>query len=332
MRLPTLILVAAIGLTSAACSNPTEPSDSLIVYSGRSEEYNGDLVERFEQTSGIDVEMRYGTTPELAAQLLEEGNNSPAHVFWAQDAGALQVIADEGRATELPTEILDKVPADYRSAEGHWVATSGRARVMVYNTDAVAAQALPDSVLELTEPQWRGRVAIAPSNGSFQSFVTAMRASEGESATREWLTALAANDPVQFESNTEIVEAVDAGEVDLGLVNNYYWYGKAAEVGEEAMNSANATFADGDLGNLVNIAGVAALSSDPRAHQFIEFMLGEPAQEHFAEVVAEYPVIDSVQPKQGLTPLLEIDGPDVGLDELRDLRGTQAALMETGLL
>ncbi len=335
MRIPAL-LFAAVTVTAAlsACSDSQEADseDALVVYSGRSEEYNGDLVEQFEQTSGVDVEMRYGTSPELAAQLIEEGDNTPADVFWAQDASALQVLADEGRTTALPTEIVEQVPAHYRSTDGHWVATSGRARVMVYNTDALDETDLPDSVLDLTDPKWQGRVAIAPSNGSFQSFVTAMRVSEGEDATRAWLTAMDENGAQRFESNSEILDAVDAGQADIGLVNNYYWYSKAAEVGAEAMTSANATFADGDLGNLVNIAGMAAVTSDPRAHQFIEFMLSEPAQEHFAQVVAEYPMVDGVEQKQGLTPLSQIEGPEVSLDQLRDLRGTQTVLMESGLL
>jgi iron(III) transport system substrate-binding protein len=267
--------------------------------------------------------------------LLEEGANTPADVFFAQDAGALQVMQDEELTAELPASTVAVVPAQYRSADDQWVGTSGRARVVVYNTDAVSADQIPDTVAELTEPQWRARVGIAPTNASFQSFVTALRKTQGEEAARQWLVDLQANDVQSFENNAAILDAVDAGQVDVGLVNHYYWYEKADEVGEQNMSSANAAFAPGDPGNLVNVAGVAVTqegSDNPAATAFVEFLLSPAAQQYFATQTSEYPLTDSAEPRAGLAPLAQIEGPDLGLEQLSDLRGTQDVLIQVGLL
>jgi iron(III) transport system substrate-binding protein len=335
----TLAVVGLIALAGCASSEESistdDESPSLTVYSGRSEELIAGLIDQFETSSGTEVSVRYGDTAELAAQLLEEGANTPADVFFAQDAGALQVMQDEELTAELPASTVAVVPAQYRSADDQWVGTSGRARVVVYNTDAVSADQIPDTVAELTEPQWRARVGIAPTNASFQSFVTALRKTQGEEAARQWLVDLQANDVQSFENNAAILDAVDAGQVDVGLVNHYYWYEKADEVGEQNMSSANAAFAPGDPGNLVNVAGVAVTqegSDNPAATAFVEFLLSPAAQQYFATQTSEYPLTDSAEPRAGLAPLAQIEGPDLGLEQLSDLRGTQDVLIQVGLL
>ena len=264
--------------------------------------------------------------------MLEEGEDTPADVFFSQDAGALQVIQDEGRTTALPQDVIKAVPAKFRSAQGQWVGTSGRARVMVYNTDQVQRSDLPSSVQALTDPAWQGAVGIAPTNASFQSFVTAMRMTLGEEQTQQWLEAMVANDVQRFENNTAILDAVNAGQVEVGLVNHYYWYEKAAELGAENMASANAEFAPGDIGNLVNVAGLAVLQASDPATAFVTYMLSDPAQEYFAQEVSEYPLVKGVAAQEDLPPLSEVEGPDIALAELRDLKGTQELLMDVGLL
>lgn len=337
MRLrPVLLGLATVTLALSACSSSSTEStgseDALVVYSGRSEELVGPLIQQFEDSAGVPVEVRYGDTAELAAQLLEEGENTPADVFFSQDAGALQVMQDEGRTTALPPEVIKVVPGKFRSADGQWVGTSGRARVMVYNTEAVQRSEVPSSVQDLTEPAWQGNVGIAPTNASFQSFVTAMRMTLGEDQTKQWLQDMVANDVQRFENNTAILDAVNAGQVEIGLVNHYYWYEKAAELGEENMASANAEFAPGDIGNLVNVAGLAVLQASEPATAFVTYMLSDPAQEYFAQEVSEYPLAKGVAAKEGLPPLSEVQGADIALEELRDLQGTQELLMDVGLL
>lgn len=334
-----MAFVAASLLALAACSSaqeePAADSPDLVVYSGRSEELVGPLIAQFEADSGVDAEVRYGDTAELAAQLLEEGDNSPADVFFAQDAGALQVVQNEGLATTLPPELVKTVAAKYRSADGQWVGTSGRARVIVYNTEQVTSDEVPDSVFDLTDPKWRGQVGIAPTNASFQAFITAMRVTQGEERTKQWLEDLIANDVQKYENNTAVLDAVDSGQISLGLVNHYYLYEKADEVGQDALVAENAAFAPGDPGNLVNVAGVAVLkpgADNAAATDFAQFLLSDTAQEYFAEETSEYPLVKGIAAQEGLPPLAEIDGPDLTLDQLADLRGTQDLLLQVGLI
>jgi iron(III) transport system substrate-binding protein len=207
--------------------------------------------------------------------------------------------------------------------------------VIVYNTELVPADEVPTTVLELTDPKWKGQVGIAPTNASFQAFVTAMRVTLGEEQTKEWLEGLLANDVQTFENNLAILDAVDAGTIELGLANHYYWYEKAAEVGEENLKARNAALAPGDPGNLVNVAGLAILptgADNAASEQFVEFLLSEQAQEYFAQQTAEYPLVKGVAAREDLPPLSQIDGPDLTLDQLADLRGTQDLLLQVGLI
>src|SRR5688572_7751087 len=199
------LLIAGSAL--AAC-NLGGPPQSITVYSGRSEELVGPLIERFESETKIDVDVRYGDTAELASTILEEGANSPADVFFAQDAGALGAVAEAGLFDALPAAILDRVPLALRSPDGKWVGVSGRARVVVYDSRELTEADLPTSIHGFTDPAWSGRLGWAPTNGSFQAFVTALRVLEGEEAARAWLEGMVANEPRPYEGNTNIVQAV----------------------------------------------------------------------------------------------------------------------------
>ena len=336
--------LAALAIALAACSESSggSPSTSasgaagspLTVYSGRSEELVGDLFARFEEASGIDVEVRYGDTAELAATILEEGDNSPADVFFGQDAGALGALQAAGRLAPLPQATLDRVDPAYRSTEGVWVGTSGRARVLAYNTDRLTEADLPASVFDLTDPAWKGRIGWVPTNGSFQSFVTAMRQLAGEERTREWLAGMLANEPRMYEGNGAAVEAVASGEVDAALVNHYYILEAQEEAGE-ALPLANHFFADGDPGSLVNVAGagiVQGAEHPEAALTFVDYLLSEPGQQYFAEAEWEYPLAAGVAPDERLIPLDRIPRPDIDLADLADLEGTLRLLQEVGVI
>ena len=341
MRRAGAVLGAVVGvgaLTSglAACSSSEGEGSGdadLVIYTGRAEEQVGDLIEQFEDQEDVELDVRYGDTAEMAVQLLEEGDSSPAHLFWAQDAGALSAVDEAGLLTQLPNSLLKKVPQEYQAPDGGWTGTSGRARVFTYNPDAVSQSELPMSVFELTEPEWADRVAIAPTNGSFQAFVTAMREAEGDEVTEQWLTDLRSNGAVSYEANTLILDAVDAGEIDLGLINHYYWFQKSAEVGEDEMNAQIEFFEPGDPGALVNVSGAGVLQTgadNPVADDFVAFLLGPEAQEYFVDVAKEYPLVEGVEPQPGLPPLASLEGPDVPLHQLADLEGTLEMLSETG--
>jgi len=303
----------------------------ITVYSGRNEDFVGFIFDDFETATGIEVEVRYGDTAELAATIVEEGDASPADVYFGQDAGALGALQDLGRLTALPQDILDTVEPTFRSREGQWTGTTGRVRVLAYNTDLVEPAELPDSILDLTDPQWEGRVGWAPTNGSFQAFVTALRVSEGEQVAREWLEGMIANGAAEFQNNTAIVEGIGRGEVEIGITNHYYLFRFQAE--DPDFPVAN-HFLPGDIGGLVNIAGVGVLASSdqqPAAFELVRYLLSEDVQVFFgrnADTV-EFPVVAGVDSPE-LPTLEEIDPPDVDLSNLEDLQGTLQLLQEVG--
>jgi len=306
---------------------------TLTIYSGRNEELVGPLIEQFEEETGIDVRVRYGDTAALAATILEEGENSPADVYYGQDAGALGALSNSGLVAVLPADVLDKVDPRFASPDGLWVGTSGRARVVVYNTDTLTEDDLPDSILDFTGEEWEGRIGWAPTNGSFQSFVTALRVLEGEGTAQDWLEAIAENDVTVYPNNTTIVEAVANGEVEVGFVNHYYLFRQLAE--NPDFPAANYFLPGTDVGNLINVAGVAALenaANKDNAMRFTEYLLSEEAQEYFRDETFEYPLASGVEPFEGLPPLDTINTPDIDLSNLEDLEGTIILLQDTGVL
>ncbi|MDP6606769.1 MAG: iron ABC transporter substrate-binding protein [Dehalococcoidia bacterium] len=330
---PGLVLAGflLIVLLAAACGGGEE---SVTIYSGRSKELIGPILERFAADSGIDVRVKYASSAELAAMLREEGGRSPADVFIAQDAGALGAVEAAGLFGAIDGDILELVPAAFRSAAGRWVGLSGRARTVVYNTDRIDPADLPDSILGFTDPQWQGRIGWAPSNGSFQAFVTALRLSLGEDAAREWLEGIKANDAAEYSKNTPIVAAAAVGEIDVGFVNHYYLHRFLAEEGE-GFGARNYYTAPGDVGTLINVAGAGILdSSDDRdnAAALLRFLLGAEAQRYFTEETYEYPLVTGVEANADLRSIAELRPVELDLGRLEDLEGTLRLLRDTGVL
>lgn len=317
----------------------TEPSQSatesageaqpLVVYAGRSEELVQPLLDQFTADTGIEVEVRYAGSAELAAQLLEEGSNTPADVFFAQDAGALGAVSKAGLLQTLDQSVRDLVSSEYGAKDGSWIGVSGRVRVLNYNPAKVTE--LPKSVFDLANPEYKGRIAIAPTNASFQAFVTAMRVIEGEAKTLAWLEAMKTN-AVIYEKNGAILDAVEAGEVDMGLINHYYWFAKAKEIGTENMKSKLAQFEGQDIGNLRNVAGVGILSDNPSAKIFVEYLLSQKGQQYFVEQTNEYPLVSGVTAVEGVTPLSDIPSPDIDLNDLDSLEQTLELIRQAGLI
>ncbi|UUU19200.1 iron ABC transporter substrate-binding protein [Streptomyces sp. DSM 40750] len=326
----------ACGSEQAAQAQP-DSDKKITVYSGRSESLVKPVLEDFQEASGITVEVRYGDTAQMAAQLEEEGSRSPADVFLAQDAGALGAVAGQGLFAKLPDSVLDKVPTASRDEDGEWVGVTGRVRTMVYNTDQVPKGELPESVFELTEPEWKGKVGIAPTNGSFQAFITAMRVEHGDEKTEEFLADLKANDAQIREGNAPIVADVNAGRLASGLVNHYYVYELAKEEGTtvDALKAKNHFFPNGDIGSLVNVSGVGVLDKaddDPDVRTFVDYLLGTEAQTYFAEQTYEYPLIGGVATARGLPALSSLNAPDIDLNDLDDLATTVEMIKDSGLV
>lgn len=307
----------------------------LVIYSGRNENLVGPLIEQYRESTGQDVQVRYGETAEMASTILEEGANSPADVFYGQDAGALGALAKEGRLAKLPADILNRVDSRFRSDDDLWVGSSGRARVLVYNTDELSEADLPADIWGLTEEQWRGKIGWAPTNGSFQAFVTALRRIEGEDRAREWLTAMLANDVKAYPNNDSIVTAVGSGEIPAGLVNHYYLLEFKAEKGDD-FPAQNYYFPAGGAGNLVNVAGAGVINTSDNqaaAEQFVTFLLSDEAQNYFASTTYEYPLAGKDIPlNPAVKPLSEINAPGIDLTNLDDLQGTLTLLQEVGAL
>jgi iron(III) transport system substrate-binding protein len=329
VRRTAAICIAIAGLAVASCGSRTG-SDGLVVYSGRSEELVQPVIAMFEEATGIDVEVRYASSPELAATLLAEGDATRADVFFAQDPASLGSVA--AVTSELPQEVLDLVPEQFRDTSGQWVGTSGRVRTFIYNLDDDLE--LPQTIDDVTGPEWAGQLGIAPTNGSFLSFVSAMILERGEEATLEWLQAIAANDPIDYPSNLPVVSATDNGEIEGGLVNHYYLLQLRAE--GAGQHAENWFIPAGDVGTLIMTAGAAIITGTDHpdeAREFVEFLLSQDAQHYFAEETYEYPLIEGVPPAEGLPALDEINSPDIDLSRLADVLDDATRLVaEAGLV
>ena len=311
------------------------PDDSLTVYSGRSKALVEDLVKDFENESGINVNIRYGSSTQLSMALMEEGDQTPADLFWAQDAGALGALHRADMFEQLPEELLNLVPEEFQSRHGNWLATSGRARVLAYSTARVDENELPESVFDLTDEQWQGRVGWAPSNASFQAFLTGMRASEGEENTRQWLMDMDSNNAQIYSNNNALIQAISAGEIDLAITNHYYLFRYLES--DEDFPVDQTFFREGDPGNLINVAGIGLLKQSQKkekAREFITFLLKEHAQNWFATENFEYPVIKGLELTPDATSLDDIRrlNPEINLNDLEDLEATLQLLREVGLL
>ena len=293
------------------------------------------LLEEFSEATGIQMSVKYGGSASIAAPLLEEGNKTPADVVFLQDPGSLGSLAASGMLADLPRELLDQVDPRLRDPDGRWIGTSGRARTIIYNTEAIDPNVdLPDSILDFTAEEWTGRVGWAPRNGSFQAFVTALRLQLGEDRARQWLEGMKNNEAVEYPNNVSIVQAAADGEVDVGFVNHYYLERFLAEHGP-GFKARNYYIGNGDPGALVLVAGAGILqASDNKAaaREFIEFLLSEPAQTYFTSNVKEYPVSAGVEPEGDLPPIGSLDPPDLDLGNLSDLQGTIDLLRDVGVL
>ncbi len=309
-----------------------KPAGSLTIYSGRSESLVDAIIDQFSNATGVKVSVKYAKTPQLAAILLEEGERSPADIFFAQDTGGLGAV--EYLLAPLSNHILNQVPEWARSPSGKWVGLSGRARVVVYNIDKLSEDDLPDDIFDFTDPKWQGRIGWPPTNASFQTMVTAMRVQWGEVKTRQWLEGILANEPKVYPKNTPTVAAVAAGEIDVGFVNHYYLHRFLAEEGE-SFRARNYHPRAGGPGALMMVAGAGILSTSENkeaAERFLAFMLSQTGQAYFANQTYEYPLVDGIKPQRLLAPLSRINIPQIDMADLADLKGTQKLLREMGVL
>ena len=330
MRRPLVLLPIVLVAALPGCGGG---DPDLVVYSGRSEPLIKPFLEEFAEEEGLDVQVRFADTADLVGTLLEEGDNTPADVFLSQDAGALGAVEEEGLLAPLPQTVLDAVKPRFRSDDGRWVGLTGRARVIAYDSRELKPADLPDSILDFTKPEWKGRIGFPPTNASFQAFVSAMRLELGDERTRQFLEGLKANEPKTYENNIQTEEAIARGEVDVGFVNHYYAYELRAE--QPSFPVRNHFLRKGDPGSLVNAAGAGVLASSdakPDAERFVRYLLSRPGQIYVADKLYEYPVAAGVSPPDGLPPLDDLQGPSIALEDLGgELRSTLQLLDQVGL-
>ena len=330
MRRVLALLVATV--LAGGLSGCGGDGDRLTVYSGRNKELIGPLLEQFAEETGIDIDVRYDDTANLALLIDTEGDQSPADVFLSQSPGAVAFLEERERLRTLPEALLSEVREEDRSSAGTWVGLTGRVRTLAYNTDAVDEAELPASVLDLTEPRFEGRLGVAPSNGSFQDFITAMRIELGEERTTGWLDGVAANDPATYPNNVSILEALGRGEIDFGLINHYYDYRAKAE--DPDLPTALEFFEAGDLGSLLLVTAASVVDTTDQqedGERLVRFLLAEEAQRYFSEETFEFPLAAGVEPAEGLPPLSDIASTSIDLERLGDLERTEELIGASGL-
>lgn len=294
------ILITGCGTTgekpAAKETQEEKETKELVVYSGRKEPLIKPVVEQFEKETGIKVTVRYGGASELANAIMEEGKSPRGDVFIANDAGTLEKLKSQGLLTPNNSEAVKKVPEQYRAADGSWVGVSGRARVIMYNTNLVKESELPKSVFDLTDTKWKKQVALAKSsNESLIGHVTAVRLVKGDNAAEDWLKGLAANEAQFLKGHTEVRKAVGSGEFKLGVVNHYYYH-----LEKQDGSPVGVIYPDqgaDQMGVPMNIAGAAIIKGakqEEAAVEFVNFLLQPKTQELFAKLNYEMPVIDGV--------------------------------------
>lgn len=348
-----VVLAALLVLPLSACQPSEQEASEVVIYSGRSKALVDDLVEQFEAQHDLDVSIKYGTDAQLMAALEEEGDQSPADLFWANTTGALGAASNADLLQPLPDSIL-QLPGAYVPSSGQWVPVTSRFRVLAYNTERVDPEALPASVMDLpSRSQYAGRIGWTPAYSSFQDFVTAMRALEGEDATRAWLEGMQELDPKAYASNTPMLQALAADEIDLALTNHYYVLrlkhgggegeyedeeeGESEEAGQPSAPVATYFFESGDVGNLALVTGAGLLRTsdqDAGALQVLAYLLSPEAQRFAAQEVNEYPVVSVEALPEYMVPAdssMQLS-PGFEVDQLRDLDATLDLLRQVGLL
>ena len=326
-----MMLSLVTGCSSSTNEQAAEVSE-LTIYSGRSEEFIAPFFANWQATTGIKLNVRYGDSAELSAQILEEGNNSPADLFLSQDAGSLGAISQAGLFMTLPDDVATNIPAEFVAVNREWVGITGRARVFAYAPDRV--KVLPTSVTDLVKPIYRNQIGIAPTNASFQAFLTALIENKGSSFVKAWLEDMQANGVKIYLKNSAIVEAIDKGEISMGLTNHYYIWEVSEALGR-AINVKNGFFTPGDLGNLINISGAGILKTSAKqkaGQDLINYLTSVTAQEKFVTDTHEYSLIQGATPPTDLPALDAIGAPSIDLRTLNNIKATQDLLIQVGLL
>ncbi|HEY7830485.1 MAG TPA: extracellular solute-binding protein [Solirubrobacteraceae bacterium] len=342
--LGAILLLAACGgsngsPTDAVSSGTSAPASlagqTITLYNGQHEQTTALLVSAFEKHSGVKVKVRSNDEVELGNQIVQEGSNSPADVFYTENTPVLEHLREESLLAQLAPSTLAAIPARFNSAQGDWVGVSARVSVLVYNTSKVSPASLPSSIMELSQPQWKGKLGIAPSETDFQPLITAITKLKGAAAAEKWLAGVQANSKI-YPDNETVVTQVNNGESEVGLINHYYWYRLRDEVGQGGLHSALHYYAAGDPGDLLNVSGAAVLKSSSHqaaAQAFVAFLVSKEGQEVIAYSHSyEYPLRPGVSPASSLRPFNQLQPASISLAELGDGSASLELEQKLGLL
>jgi iron(III) transport system substrate-binding protein len=327
-----LVLFAAL---LAGCASSAGSGNTLTLYSAQHQQMTNALAKAFERKTGATVRIRFGEDEGLANQIVQESSASPADVLLSENTPPLELLAGKSLLAQVNGSTLAQVPARYDSPSGHWVGVAARETALIYNPRLISASRLPASILDLAKPQWKGKLAIAPSEPDFVPIVSAIDKLDGRAATERWLEGFASN-AKRYDDNEGIVAAVEGGQVAAGVINHYYWYEQAAEVGAANVHSKLYYFGHKDPGALVNVSGAGALSSSEHpalAQRFLAFLVskeGQRAMTHSGDW--EYPLVAGVAPPPGLRPFADLQAPEVGPADLGDGSGALGLMQQAGLL
>lgn len=327
-------VVGAALVALSACSFGSGSDAQLTLYSAQHEDLVTAMVEGFAKETGIDVVIRSGSDFELGNQLVQEGAASPADVFLTENSPAMTLVAGKGLFAPLDAATVGQVPPQYVSSGKDWVGFAARSTVLAYNPGLQPERDLPDSIMDLADPRWKGQVGIAAAGADFQAIVSAVLATEGDAATATWLKGLKANAKV-YRSNVAVMAAVNSGEVRTGVMYHYYWYKDRAESGANSRNVELKFFGGQDPGGFVSVSGAGVLKSSDHAadaQKLVQYLTGRNGQEALVSSNAlEYPVGTGIAANAKLKPLSELDPPAIDIGKL-DGAKVVALMQQAGLL
>ena len=320
-----------LGLTLATPLTQAADKVELTLYNGQHKEVGDELAKAFEAKTGIHVNVRKGSSNQLASQVVEEGDRSPADVIYTEESPPLNKLGEQGLLAKIDDTTLNVLPKDYVANNGTWMGVTARVRVVAYNPKLVDEKDLPKTVLDFAQPQWQGKVGFVPTSGAFQEQAVAIIKLHGKEAAEEWLTGLRAFGKV-YSNNMVALKAVENGEVATVLVNNYYWFALQREKGQ--LDSRLHYFTGGDAGGLVTVSSAAALKSSKHpkeAQQLLAYMASEEGQRVITQTSAEYPLHKGMTSDRGLKPFNELEPPKVTPADLGNAEEALELEREVGL-
>ena len=329
-------LRAGLLLTALSCAGARAADGPLVLYSAQHEQMVDGLTAAFTKQTGIAVKVRTGEAPEIASQILQEGARSPADVYFTENSPELTLLDERGLLAPVSDATLKLIPAKYSAPDGSWVGVLARENVLAYNPKLIAESKLPADLLDLAKPEWKGKLAIAPSDADFLPLVGAVATLKGRPAALAWLRGLRANAQV-FDDDEGVVAAVDRGAAAAGIINNYYWARLMTEQGAARTHSRIHHFAAHDVGALINVSGAAVLKSSAHAAaalRFLAFLVSTPVQTSLGagNVDFEYPLAHGVAPNPVLKPYDQLEPPAITMSQIGDDQEAGRLLREAGLL